>query len=57
MHSALRPLVDGLWGTGELAFVPGVSSPGISRSHFQAQQYLEKGGSDTATSGPRIRPS
>ena len=28
-----------------------MSSPGISRSHFQAQQHLEKGGSDTATSG------
>jgi uncharacterized protein (DUF1501 family) len=28
-----------------------VSTPGISRSHFQAQQFLEKGGSDTATTG------
>ena len=51
LNSNLKPLYDGLWNTGELAFVPAVSSPGISRSHFQAQQYLEKGGSDTATSG------
>lgn len=51
LNSAMQPLHDTLWGTGELAFVPGVSSPGISRSHFQAQQYLEKGGSDSATTG------
>lgn len=51
LNAAMAPLHDTLWGTGELAFVPGVSSPGISRSHFQAQQYLEKGGSDSATSG------
>jgi uncharacterized protein (DUF1501 family) len=40
-----------LWGTGELGFVPGVSNPGISRSHFQAQRYIEQGGSASATSG------
>ena len=51
LNKNLKPLYDGLWSTGELAFVPAVSAPGISRSHFQAQQYLEKGGSDTATSG------
>lgn len=51
LNKNLKPLYDGLWNTGELAFVPAVSSPGISRSHFQAQQFLEKGGSDTATSG------
>jgi uncharacterized protein (DUF1501 family) len=51
LTSALEPLYSGLWSTGELAFVPGVSSAGISRSHFQAQQHLERGGSDTATSG------
>ncbi len=33
------------------ASCPASPDPGISRSHFQAQQYLEKGGSDTATSG------
>jgi uncharacterized protein (DUF1501 family) len=51
INSAMQPLYDTLWSTGELGFVPGVSSPGISRSHFQAQQYLEKGGSDSATTG------
>jgi len=51
LNSKLQPLYDGLWSTGELAFVPAVSSPGVSRSHFQAQQFLEKGGSDTATTG------
>lgn len=51
MNKAMQPLYDGLWGTGELGFVPGCSAGGISRSHFQAQQWLEKGGSDTAPSG------
>jgi uncharacterized protein (DUF1501 family) len=51
VNRALAPLVSGLWSTGELSFVPGVSAPGVSRSHFQAQQYLERGGSDTATTG------
>ncbi len=51
LNKAMKPLYDGLWSSGELCFVPAVSAPGISRSHFQAQQYVEKGGSDTATSG------
>ncbi|HTZ44118.1 MAG TPA: DUF1501 domain-containing protein [Jatrophihabitans sp.] len=49
MNSALTPLAP-FWGSGELAFVPGVSTGGITRSHFQAQSYLERG-SDTATTG------
>jgi uncharacterized protein (DUF1501 family) len=51
LNSAMQPLYDTLYSTGELAFVPGVSDPGISRSHFQAQQYIEKGGANSATSG------
>jgi uncharacterized protein (DUF1501 family) len=51
LNAAVKPLYDLLWQTGELAFVPAVSATGISRSHFQAQQYVDKGGSDTATSG------
>jgi uncharacterized protein (DUF1501 family) len=51
LNGQLQPLYDALWSTGELGFVPAVSSPGVSRSHFQAQQFLEKGGSDVATSG------
>lgn len=50
LNSKLAPLKP-FWDSGELAFVPAVSANGISRSHFQAQQYLEKGGSDTASSG------
>ncbi|CAN5549936.1 DUF1501 domain-containing protein [soil metagenome] len=45
--AALKPFWDG----GELAFVPAVSAAGVTRSHFQAQQFLERGGSDTATTG------
>ncbi len=51
LNSAMQPLYDALWSTGELAFVPGVSDAGISRSHFQAQQYIEKGGANSATTG------
>ncbi|HVU93024.1 MAG TPA: DUF1501 domain-containing protein [Jatrophihabitans sp.] len=51
LNAKLKPLYDQLWGTGELAFVPAVSSTGVTRSHFQAQQFLERGGSNTATSG------
>ncbi|GAB2481856.1 DUF1501 domain-containing protein [Jatrophihabitans fulvus] len=51
LNAKLKPLYDALWSTGELAFVPGCSQPGVSRSHFQAQAWLEKGGSDTASSG------
>ncbi len=51
LNGQLKPLYDTLWASGELSFVPAVSSPGVSRSHFQAQQFLEKGGSDVATSG------
>ena len=51
LNARLKPLYDQLWATGELAFVPAVSTPGVSRSHFQAQQFLERGGSDTLPSG------
>ena len=51
LNTQLQPLHDALWSTGELGFVPAVSTPGVSRSHFQAQQFLERGGSDVATSG------
>ena len=51
LNAQLRPIYDALWSTGELGFVPAVSTPGVSRSHFQAQQFLERGGSDIATTG------
>jgi uncharacterized protein (DUF1501 family) len=49
LNSALSPLMP-FWSSGELAFVPAVSTAGSTRSHFQAQQYLERG-SDTSTTG------
>ena len=49
LNAALNPLLP-FWNSGELAFVPAVSTTGITRSHFQAQQCLERG-SDTATTG------
>ena len=51
VHTAMQPLVDGLWASGELAFVPAVSANGLSRSHFDAQQVLEKGGSTSYSTG------
>ncbi|WP_375493903.1 DUF1501 domain-containing protein [uncultured Jatrophihabitans sp.] len=59
LNKAMKPLYDGLWSTNELTFVPAVSAAGFSRSHFQAQQFMEKGGSDTASSGwlQRVLPS
>jgi uncharacterized protein (DUF1501 family) len=44
LHPALAPLHD-LWRLGLLTVVPAVSTPDISRSHFQAQDCLERGGS------------
>jgi uncharacterized protein (DUF1501 family) len=51
LNAQLKPVYDELWSTGEMAFVPAVSTPGFSRSHFQAQQFLERGGSDTLPTG------
>ncbi|HLT69719.1 MAG TPA: DUF1501 domain-containing protein [Acidimicrobiales bacterium] len=51
LHPALSSLHQ-LWRDGRCAAVPAVSTPDISRSHFQAQDCLERGGSATgATSG------
>ena len=38
--AALKPLVE----AGRLAAVPGISTPNLTRSHFQAQDCLERGG-------------
>jgi len=46
LHPALAPLHQ-LWGQGKFTAVPAVSTPDISRSHFQAQDCLERGGSAT----------
>jgi uncharacterized protein (DUF1501 family) len=44
LHPALASLHD-LWGRGLFTAVPAVSTSDISRSHFQAQDCLERGGS------------
>ncbi|HMG43010.1 MAG TPA: DUF1501 domain-containing protein [Acidimicrobiales bacterium] len=48
LHPSLAPLHE-LWKRGQLTAVPAVSTPDISRSHFQAQDCLERGGATTGT--------
>jgi len=48
LHPALAPLHE-LWKKGQFTAVPAVSTPDISRSHFQAQDCLERGGAATGT--------
>ncbi|RIX31170.1 DUF1501 domain-containing protein [Amnibacterium setariae] len=43
----LKPLID----QGRVAAVPAVSTPDLSRSHFQAQDCLERGSSGSLTTG------
>lgn len=45
--SPLQPLID----AGKLAAVPAVATPDLSRSHFQAQDCLERGSAGSATTG------
>jgi uncharacterized protein (DUF1501 family) len=42
LHPALAPLAE-LWKRGELAAVHAVGSPDATRSHFDAQDYMEAG--------------
>ncbi len=42
LHPALRPLLP-LWQHGNLAFVHACGSPDATRSHFDAQDYMESG--------------
>ncbi|MGL5817358.1 MAG: DUF1501 domain-containing protein [Phycicoccus sp.] len=44
LHPALKPLVDKLT-LDKIAAVPAIATPDLSRSHFQAQDCLERGGS------------
>lgn len=52
MHPALQPLLP-LYKEGSLAFVHGCGSPDPTRSHFDAQDYMESGmpGVKSASSG------
>jgi uncharacterized protein (DUF1501 family) len=42
LHPALQPLMP-WWESGQLAFVHASGSPDASRSHFEAQDYMETG--------------
>ena len=48
LHPKLQPL-HAYWRSGKFTAVPAVSTPDISRSHFQAQDCLERGGSSAGT--------
>ena len=55
-HFGLHPALAGLmplWNAGNLAFVAAAGSPDPSRSHFDAQRYMESGtpGRDTTPDG------
>lgn len=50
LHPALAPLAP-LIRQGRVAAIPAVSTPDLSRSHFQAQDCLERGSSGSLTSG------
>jgi uncharacterized protein (DUF1501 family) len=50
LHPALAPLKP-LIAQGRVAAVPAVSTPDLSRSHFQAQDCLERGSSGSLTTG------
>ena len=52
LHPVLKPLLEH-WKNGSLAFVHSSGSPDSTRSHFDAQDYMESGrpGVKTASSG------
>jgi uncharacterized protein (DUF1501 family) len=50
LHPAMAPLRS-LITAGKVAAVPAVSTPDLSRSHFQAQDCLERGSTNSLTSG------
>jgi len=50
LHPAMAPLRS-LITAGKVAAVPAVSTPDLSRSHFQAQDCLERGSQNSLTSG------
>ncbi|GAA2754585.1 DUF1501 domain-containing protein [Amnibacterium kyonggiense] len=50
LHPAMAPLAP-LIAQGKVAAIPAVSTPDLSRSHFQAQDCLERGSSTTLSTG------
>jgi uncharacterized protein (DUF1501 family) len=49
LNPALKP-IHPLWQKGQLTAIPAVSTPDLSRSHFQAQDCLERGAADFSVS-------
>src|SRR5262245_53146901 len=47
LHPIMQPL-HAFWTSGKMAAVHAVASPDVSRSHFQAQDCLERGAASTA---------
>ncbi len=47
LHPALGALLP-YWDAGQFAAVPAISTPDLSRSHFQAQDCLERGSASTS---------
>jgi len=50
LHPSMKPL-QGLISQNKVAVVPAVSTPDLTRSHFQAQDCLERGSSTSLTTG------
>ncbi|MBX6742761.1 MAG: DUF1501 domain-containing protein, partial [Acetobacteraceae bacterium] len=50
LHPAM-PALHGLYAAGEAAVLHAVAGPWRSRSHFEAQDFLESGGTERLTSG------
>jgi uncharacterized protein (DUF1501 family) len=50
LHPAMAPLAP-LIKAGQVAAVPAVATPDLTRSHFQAQDCLERGSMSSGTSG------
>lgn len=46
LHPALAKSLGAIWTEKQIAFVPFVGIPGVSRSHFEAQEWLELGAAD-----------
>ncbi len=50
LHPAMAPLVP-IYQAGELAMMPAVHYPQASRSHFDSQQYIESGNTQSEMNG------
>ncbi|MCA0177519.1 MAG: DUF1501 domain-containing protein [Proteobacteria bacterium] len=52
LHPALKNSMLPLWQRGELAFVPFAGIADNSRSHFETQERIERGGNEPGTPDP-----